>query len=69
MCFHPHSNVTLPLMTEPEIRSVIDEWSAQILELGKTFKWVQLFENKGQYTTRIPSEGQGELEGGRYNGG
>jgi len=35
-------------MTETEIRSVIDEWSAQILELGKTFKWVQLFENKGQ---------------------
>lgn len=48
MCFHPHSNVTLPLMAEPEIRSVIDEWSAQILELGKTYKWVQLFENKGQ---------------------
>jgi UDPglucose--hexose-1-phosphate uridylyltransferase len=35
-------------MTEPEIRAVIDEWSAQILELGRKFKWVQLFENKGQ---------------------
>jgi len=48
MCFHPHTNVTLPLMTEPEIRQVVDEWAAQVLDLGKTFKWVQLFENKGQ---------------------
>lgn len=48
MCFHPHTNVTLPLMTEKEIRAVIDEWTAQCLDLGKTFNWVQLFENKGQ---------------------
>lgn len=48
MCFHPHTNVTLPLMTEPEIVAVIDEWSKQVAEIGKTMKWVQLFENKGQ---------------------
>ena len=48
MCFHPHTNVTLPLMTEPEIVAVIDEWAKQTAEIGKTMKWVQLFENKGQ---------------------
>lgn len=48
MCFHPHTNVTLPLMTEPEIRAVIDEWATQCTELGEKFNWVQLFENKGQ---------------------
>jgi UDPglucose--hexose-1-phosphate uridylyltransferase len=25
MCFHPKSNITLPLMTVPEIREVIDK--------------------------------------------
>eukprot|EP00040_Diaphanoeca_grandis_P032040 m.193078 g.193078 ORF g.193078 m.193078 type:complete len:353 (-) comp32493_c4_seq2:426-1484(-) len=48
MCFHPHTNVTIPLMTEKEIRAVVDEWTTEITVLGKTYKWVQLFENKGQ---------------------
>eukprot|EP00045_Choanoeca_perplexa_P003603 m.32160 g.32160 ORF g.32160 m.32160 type:complete len:257 (-) comp12133_c0_seq1:8-778(-) len=48
MCFHPHSNVTLPLMTVPEIRKVMDTWADQMVELGSKFKWVQIFENKGQ---------------------
>lgn len=47
MCFHPHTNVTLPLMTEKEIRAVVDEWAVQCVELGAKFNWVQLFENKG----------------------
>ncbi|EDQ91754.1 uncharacterized protein MONBRDRAFT_14373, partial [Monosiga brevicollis MX1] len=48
MCFHPDSNVTLPLMTVAEIRKVIDTWAEQMIDLGSRFKWVQLFENKGQ---------------------
>lgn len=47
MCFHPRSDVTLPLMTVEEIRKVIDEWADQTTELGKTYQWVQIFENKG----------------------
>eukprot|EP00912_Choanoflagellata_sp_UC4_P000895 UC4_evm2s551 len=48
MCFHPHSDVTLPLMKVAEIRKVIDEWVDQTQELGKKWLWVQVFENKGK---------------------
>lgn len=47
MCFHPKSNLTLPLMTCQEIKTVIDEWIKQMLDLGKKYTWVQIFENKG----------------------
>ena len=48
MCFHPRSDVTLPLMTVEEIREVVDEWARQVEDLGKTQQWVQIFENKGK---------------------
>eukprot|EP00112_Aurelia_sp_Birch-Aquarium-sp1_P007514 Seg1819.6 transcript_id=Seg1819.6/GoldUCD/mRNA.D3Y31 product="Galactose-1-phosphate uridylyltransferase" protein_id=Seg1819.6/GoldUCD/D3Y31 len=47
MCFHPHSDVSLPLMTHSEIDAVIDEWMKQQKELGEKYSWVQIFENKG----------------------
>lgn len=47
MCFHPCSNVTLPLMSQPEVETVIDEWALQTEQLGQTYTWVQVFENKG----------------------
>lgn len=48
ICFHPHSDVTLPLMTSVEIVSVIHEWINQMLQLSPLFNWVQIFENKGE---------------------
>lgn len=48
MCFHPRSDVTLPLMTVPEIRHVIDTWDKELQDLGAKYPWVQIFENKGQ---------------------
>ncbi|XP_027046751.1 galactose-1-phosphate uridylyltransferase-like [Pocillopora damicornis] len=47
MCFHPWSDVTLPLMSIDEILEVIREWIRQYQELSKTYRWVQIFENKG----------------------
>uniref|UniRef100_A0A1B6IQJ7 Galactose-1-phosphate uridylyltransferase n=1 Tax=Homalodisca liturata TaxID=320908 RepID=A0A1B6IQJ7_9HEMI len=47
MCFHPKSNITLPLMSQMEIRAVIDKWVDETAELGKNHDWVQIFENKG----------------------
>ena len=47
MCFHPYGDVTLALMEPTEITAVIDEWCSQTLELGREFKWVQIFENRG----------------------
>nr|MBP6472734.1 galactose-1-phosphate uridylyltransferase [Chloroflexota bacterium] len=38
---------TLPEMDLPDIRGVIDVWAEQVAELGQTYRWVQVFENKG----------------------
>jgi len=47
MCFSPKSNVTLPLMSQNEIKAVIDAWVGEMTSLGQKYKWVQIFENKG----------------------
>jgi len=47
MCFSPKSNITLPLMSQDEIKKVIDTWVEQMKDLGEKYKWVQIFENKG----------------------
>ncbi len=47
MCFSPKHNLTLPEMHVSEIEAVINTWAEQMTELGQTYKWVQVFENKG----------------------
>ncbi|XP_052796859.1 galactose-1-phosphate uridylyltransferase-like [Mya arenaria] len=47
MCFHPWSDITLPLMSLPEIRVVIDKLAEINIDLGKKYTWVQIFENRG----------------------
>ncbi len=48
ICFSPRHDLTLPQLEVTELRSVIDVWSDQIEELGQRYKWVQVFENKGE---------------------
>ena len=40
MCFSPKSNVTLPLMSQNEIKAVIDTWVGEMTSLGQKYKWV-----------------------------
>lgn len=47
ICFSPDHSKTLPELPLENIRGVIDTWQAQSEELGASYKWVQLFENKG----------------------
>lgn len=47
ICFSPRHDLTLPLMSLPAIRRVVDVWAEQISELGPAYRWVQVFENKG----------------------
>lgn len=47
ICFSPRHDLTLPEMDLPAIRKVVDLWGAQTEELGKNYRWVQVFENKG----------------------
>jgi UDPglucose--hexose-1-phosphate uridylyltransferase len=47
ICFSPRHDLTLPEMPVEAIRGVVDLWAEQTDELGKEYRWVQVFENKG----------------------
>ncbi len=47
VCFSPRHDLTLALMNQSEIRSVIDTWVEQSNELAVDYAWVQVFENRG----------------------
>ena len=47
ICFSPRHDLTLPQLEVLEIRNVIDTLSEESEALGKHYKWVQIFENKG----------------------
>ena len=47
ICFSPDHSKTLPQLSIKEITHVIDTWQSQCEVLGKTYSWVQVFENKG----------------------
>jgi len=47
VCFSPRHDWTLPEMPLPQIRNVVDVWAEQTDELGREYRWVQVFENKG----------------------
>ncbi len=48
ICFSERHDLTLPELSVPNIRQIVNLWADQVEELGKTFQWVQLFENKGE---------------------
>ncbi|MGC8878317.1 MAG: UDP-glucose--hexose-1-phosphate uridylyltransferase [Anaerolineae bacterium] len=48
VCFSPRHDLTLAEMSVTEIRAVVDVWASQVTELGKLYRWVQVFENKGE---------------------
>ncbi|MEE3652966.1 MULTISPECIES: galactose-1-phosphate uridylyltransferase [unclassified Brenneria] len=47
ICFSPDHGKTLPELSLPALKSVIDAWSEQTADLGARYPWVQVFENKG----------------------
>jgi UDPglucose--hexose-1-phosphate uridylyltransferase len=47
ICYSPRHDLTLPEMSLEELRLVVDLWADQTAELGKTYRWVQVFQNKG----------------------
>ena len=48
MCFSPRHDLTLAEMTTDAVGHVIDAWIEQVSELGRQYRWVQVFENKGE---------------------
>jgi len=47
ICFSPDHGRTLPELSLPALRGVVDAWCAQTSDLGQQHAWVQVFENKG----------------------
>jgi UDPglucose--hexose-1-phosphate uridylyltransferase len=47
ICFSPRHDLTLPEMPVEDVRRVVDVWTEQTEELGRRYRWVQIFENKG----------------------
>jgi len=47
ICFSPRHDMTLAQMNVADIRRVVDVWAEQVVQLGRSYHWVQVFENKG----------------------
>ena len=47
ICFSPDHSKTLPELTLDGLVQVVKTWQQQTAELGQTYPWVQVFENKG----------------------
>jgi UDPglucose--hexose-1-phosphate uridylyltransferase len=47
VCFSPRHDLTLALLPNPAMRRVIDTWADESDALGRRFRWVQVFENRG----------------------
>ena len=48
ICFSPSHCKSLPEMNNSEILEVVRTWIDQTIELGENYRWVQIFENKGE---------------------
>lgn len=48
ICFSRHHNLTLAEMDIESLTEVVEIWKSQSAELNQSYKWVQIFENKGE---------------------
>ncbi len=48
VCFAPQHDLTLGRMGRDAVRRVVDVWAEQTAELGADYRWVQVFENRGE---------------------
>ena len=47
VCYSPRHDLTVAEMDVKAIAGVVETWSEQVRELGRAYRWVQVFENKG----------------------
>jgi UDPglucose--hexose-1-phosphate uridylyltransferase len=48
ICFSPRHDLTLARMSDRERLRVVRMWAEQVAELGRRWRWVQVFENRGE---------------------
>jgi UDPglucose--hexose-1-phosphate uridylyltransferase len=47
ICYSPFHDLSLGELSAEGIRGVVDSWAAQSAELGRSYPWIQVFENRG----------------------
>lgn len=48
ICFSPRHDLSLGSLSESDRLGVVEVWAAQARELGERYRWVQVFENRGE---------------------
>ena len=48
LCFSPQHNLTMAGMSPAAVRRIVDVWAAETRDLGRHYRWVQVFENRGE---------------------
>jgi UDPglucose--hexose-1-phosphate uridylyltransferase len=48
ICFSPRHDLDLGRMEPSDVRRILDVWASQTAEMGREFRWVQVFENRGE---------------------
>jgi UDPglucose--hexose-1-phosphate uridylyltransferase len=48
VCYSPRHDLGLGDLTPGEVRAVVDTWADETRDLGRTWRWVQVFENRGE---------------------
>jgi UDPglucose--hexose-1-phosphate uridylyltransferase len=66
ICFSPRHDWTLPAMPLEAIRGVVEVWAEQTEELGRTYRWIQVFENKGDIMGCSNPHPHGQIWAGNF---
>lgn len=64
ICFSPQHNLTLPQFTTPDLVNVIKIWADQVNELKRQYRWIQVFENRGEMMGASSPHPHGQLWAG-----
>jgi UDPglucose--hexose-1-phosphate uridylyltransferase len=66
ICFSPRHDLTLPEMAVADILRVVNVWAEQVNELGAQYRWVQIFENKGEVMGCSNPHPHGQIWAGNF---
>ncbi len=66
ICYSARHDLTLPQLSIDEIKDVIQTWKTQSIELSKDYKWVQIFENKGEIMGASNPHPHGQIWAGNF---
>jgi UDPglucose--hexose-1-phosphate uridylyltransferase len=64
LCFSPRHDLTLALMSVEDVGRVVDMWADQTRELGRRYRWIQIFENRGEIMGCSNAHPHGQLWAG-----